>query len=127
MKEKMKKLGIALPDVFSAGFCRKVVNPVEPVGLGGYGSEAKRTSNEVMDDICVSVTALWDGENVAIFISSDTLHTGYFVYEKAAKMLEEKFGIAKEYVVFNSTHTHAGPSVHRGVACPGLEQYAPIY
>ncbi len=127
MKEKLEKLGIALPEGFSAGFCRKVVNPTEPIGLGGYGSEAKRTSCEIMDDICVTVTALSDGEQVILFISSDTLHTGYAVYEKAAGILEEKFGISKEYIVFNSTHTHAGPSVHRGVACPGLTAYAPIY
>ena len=127
MKEKLEKMGIVMPEGFSAGFCRKVVNPVEPIGLGGYGSEAKRVSLDIMDDICVSVTALCDGENVVIFISSDTLHTGYAVYERAAKDLEEKFGIAKEYIIFNSTHTHAGPSVHRGVACPGLDAYAPIY
>ena len=78
---------------FSAGFCRKVVNPTEPIGLGGYGSEARRVTLDIMDDICVSVTALCDGENVVIFISSDTLHTSYAVYEKAAKLLEEKFGI----------------------------------
>lgn len=127
MKEKLEKLGIALPEGFSAGFCRKVVNPVEPIGLGGWGSEAKRTSNDIVDDICVSVTALSDGENVVIFISSDTLHTSYTVYERAAKALEEKFGIAKEYVVFNSTHAHSAPAVHRGAACPGLEEYNPIY
>lgn len=127
MREKLEKLGIILPEGFSAGFCRKVVNPTQPIGLGGWGSEAKRVSCEIKDDICVSVTALCDGENVVIFISSDTLHTSYSVYEKAAKMLEESFGIAKEYIVFNSTHTHAAPSVHRGAACPGLAEYEPIY
>jgi len=127
MKEKLQAAGIALPEGFSAGFCRKVVNPTEPVGLGGYGSEAQRTSCDIMDDICVSCTALSDGEQIALFISSDTLHTGYAVYEKASRMIEEAFGISKEYVIYNSTHTHAGPSVHRGVACPGLDKYAPIY
>lgn len=109
MKEKLEKLGITLPEGFSAGFCRKVVNPVEPIGRGGYGSEAKRVTNDIMDDICVSVTALCDGDQIVIFISSDTLHTSYTVYEKAANILAEKFGIAKEYIVFNSTHTHAVP------------------
>lgn len=127
MKDKLNALGITLPMEFSAGFSRKIVNPVEPIGLGGYGSEAQRTSNDIMDDICVSCTALSDGEQVVLFFSSDTLHTGYAVYEKAAKIMEEKFGIAKEYIIFNSTHTHSGPSVHRAVACPGLDKYAPIY
>ena len=127
MKEKLNAVEIAIPKEFSAGFCRKVINPEEPIGLGGYGSEAQRVSKDIMDDICISCTALSDGEQIVLFFSSDTLHTSYAVYEKAANLLEEKFGISKEYVIFNSTHTHSGPSVHRGVACPGLDQYAPIY
>ncbi|MBQ3076005.1 MAG: hypothetical protein IJC26_08040, partial [Clostridia bacterium] len=127
MKEKLEKLKITLPEGFSAGFCRKVVNPIEPIGLGGYGSEAQRVSNDIMDDICISCTALSDGEKVVLFFSSDTLHTGSQVYETATELIEERLGIPKEYVILNSTHTHAGPSVHRGVACPGLEAYKPIY
>ena len=70
MKERLDKLEISLPQGFSAGYARAVVNPMEGTGLSGWGNETVRVSTEILDDICVTCTALSDGEKVFLSIYS---------------------------------------------------------
>ncbi|MBQ3075189.1 MAG: hypothetical protein IJC26_03890, partial [Clostridia bacterium] len=46
---------------FSVGYARLAINPPAGIGLGGFGNTNSRLSEKVLDDICVTCTALNDG------------------------------------------------------------------
>ncbi|MBE6711883.1 MAG: hypothetical protein E7580_00015 [Ruminococcaceae bacterium] len=126
MTEKLKKMGISLPEGFSVGYCRKVVNPVEGTGLSGWGNENVRVSTEILDDICVTCTALSDGEKVFLFYTCDVVGINNATGKIALERIEERYGITPEHIVLGATHTHTGPSVNSPKA-PGIEEYRPRF
>lgn len=126
MKERLDKLEIALPQGFSAGYARAVVNPMEGTGLSGWGNETVRVSTEILDDICVTCTALSDGEKVFLFYTCDVVGINTSTGKVALERIFEKFGIPAEHIVLGATHTHTGPSVNSAKA-PGIEEYRPRF
>jgi len=116
------KQGLSLPSGFSAGFARETVNPLPGTSLGGYGTADRRLSDRVLDDICVSCTALSDGEKVFLFYSTDSLYVRNTMLDQVTETLKAELGIEKEHVVMNATHSHAAPIIHYP-GMPGMPEY----
>ncbi len=126
MKEKLKEQNISLPQGFSAGFGRAVVNPLEGSGLAGWGNQNIRVSTEVLDDIMVTCTALCDGETVFLFYSCDVAGITGATAKIILERIVERYGIPVENIILGATHTHTGPSVNSADA-PGMEEYRPRF
>ena len=110
--EKMKALGIQLPEGFSVGFGREVINPLPGTGMAGWGNPSVRLSDAVKDDLMLTCTALSDGEAVVLMYSLDNCGCADGIYDRACEVLLEKFGIPGENVIVNATHTHTGPAIY---------------
>ncbi len=128
-KEEVKEKDtspIVYPEEFSVGFARETVNPPLGTGLGGYGNHMSRLSKKILDDLMLTCTALCDGENVVLLYSTDLVAIGPSVVSYVQKQAEKNFGIPKENVIINATHTHSSPAFYNSNVT-GMNKYAKIY
>ena len=80
---------ITLPEGFSAGWAREVVNPDQGTSLGGWPTAEKRLSGAIVDDIKLTLTALSDGEKVFFLFSTDALAVSENLFGQFAALAEK--------------------------------------
>ena len=92
------------PDVpFYAGYAKINISPDRfPILMFG-GTPAKR----INDDLFLTVVAVSDGENKALFISLDLQSASGTILTRALNTAE-KYGVPRENVLVNATHNHSG-------------------
>ena len=125
-KEEVNTEPITLPEGFSVGYGRKVINPENGTGLGGYGTQKTRLSQRILDDLMLTCTAISDGENVVFIFSSDSGQVGSGITGKVAELVEKNYGFPKSNVFVNATHSHSTPAMANSGA-PGLPKYCQMY
>jgi len=103
---------MASPTGLYAGFARETVNPEPGTCLGGWSTAKDRKSDQILDDIKLTCTALSDGVSIFLFYSVDSLYVKHDMVNKVAKMMESSYGISPENIVLNATHTHSAPAIH---------------
>ena len=103
---------IVIPEGFSVGYAKEKVNPPIGTSLGGFGNANDRLSGTIMDDLYLTCTAISDGENIMLLFASDSIHVGGGIANQVAKIAEKTYGIPKDNVIMNATHTHSGPSLY---------------
>ena len=111
LKEKMEQKNIKIPEEFSAGFGREIVNPEPGTGMAGWGNAGTRLSDAIVDDLMVTCTALCDGESIALIYSSDTLYVSSECVKKVAGYVMENYGIPAENLLITVTHSHSAPTI----------------
>ena len=96
---------------WKAGFAAAKITPSEPLMLAGYASRTIPT-RDVVDDLHLKVLALEDatGGRVLLF-TADLIGFRADFTEPACTRLTEATGIPRERILFNASHTHAGPAV----------------
>lgn len=91
--------------ILEIGYGRVDITPDYPVAMAG--SAASRISEGVMDPLYVTFIALRQGERTLLLATMDLVG----MYEEYANALRTRIstetGIAEEYVILNSTHTHS--------------------
>ncbi|MBR2633995.1 MAG: neutral/alkaline non-lysosomal ceramidase N-terminal domain-containing protein [Clostridia bacterium] len=112
-----------LPQGFSAGFARRVLNPRVGTVLGGYSGAENRKSRTIRDDIMLTCVAVCDGENTLLFYSGDYLGFSETVWNQVAKSVTRELGIPKENVLMNATHSHTAPAIHLSSTLAGIGSY----
>src|SRR6185503_10437031 len=89
-----------------AGTARVNITPQEPIWLAGYGARTK-PSEGVLQDIYAKALALQnDADPPAVIVTSDLLG---FTREMAATVADgvaRKYGLPRERLVLNASHTH---------------------
>lgn len=113
---------IVLPEGFSAGYGRRVVNPDQGTSLGGWPSAAQRLSGSIVDDIKLTCTALSDGEKIFFLFSTDALAVSDALFNKIASLAEKNHGVPVENVIVNATHSHSAPASYIS-GLPGVAKY----
>ncbi len=100
------------PFKLSAGFARHVVNPDKGTPMGGYGNATTRLSGEILDDICVSCTAISDGEETILLFNFDSCGIGRdHLWKPVTMLLEKELGIPAKNVLLNASHSHSAPAL----------------
>lgn len=92
---------IVYPEGFAVGFGRGDITPNEfPIPI--YNGNA----TGVHDSLMLTCTAIWDGESAALLFTADLKSCSRSLWNQASKIIEKKFGIPKDRVFINTTHTH---------------------
>ncbi len=117
---------IIYPHGFSVGYARETVNPGNGTGLGGYGTQNDRLSNKITNDLKLTCTALCDSKSAVLIFSTDLLSIPSSVVSKCSSLIMKAYGIPAENIIFNATHTHAGPAIANSNA-PGIAKYSKLY
>ena len=103
------------PGEFQAGVASKVISPPGPIWMAGYAART-RPSDEVLHDLHAKVLALRDerGERLVI-VTADLIALPRDLCNAVAERAKKKHGLERRQVLFNASHTHAGPVVWRNL------------
>src|SRR4051812_4818996 len=122
----MKTFGIylllALPclagaeTAWTAGVAQSVITPAESIWLAGY-ADRTRPSEGVLRDIYVKALAL-DAESgkPVVIVTADLVGWPREVSDPIAARCEKEFGIPRDRLVLNASHTHSAPVTSRNAA-----------
>lgn len=104
--EKLKKLHISLPAVFSAGYAAADISgtpETDPITYHGG------TATGVHDPLMLTCAAFCDGENIALVMTADLKKMFEPIARESLALVEETYGIPKENVIISCTHSHSAP------------------
>ena len=103
--------GLACAAEWRAGAARVDITPEEPIWMSGYASRNK-PSEGVLQRLHARALVLEDrrGEKIVI-VSTDLIGLPRSLTDVAGARLHKEHGIARERILFNSSHTHTGPMV----------------
>lgn len=94
---------------WKAGAAKIKITPKEPIWLAGYGDRT-RPSEGVRQDLYVKALALQDEAGaISVIVTSDLLGFTREVAEPIAARARQKYGLPRERLVLNASHTHSGP------------------
>lgn len=96
---------------WQAGVARVDITPSQPVWMGGYAART-HPSEGVRQHIFVKALALKDDTGaVTVLVTSDLLGFPGEVSEPIFIRVQQRFGLPRERVALNSSHTHSAPVV----------------
>ena len=97
------------PSQWKVGFAQTVITPAQPVLMAGYAGRTK-PFEKVAGELYVKAMVLedFDGHR-GVLVTSDLLGFPAEVTEPICERLQKQAGLKREQILFNSSHTHAGP------------------
>lgn len=103
--------GLPAGAAWQAGVAKADITPQEPIWLAGYSARTQPSAG-VRQHIFVKALALKDDQGPAtVMVSSDLLGFPREVAEPIAARVERQFGLPRERLLLNSSHTHSAPVI----------------
>lgn len=94
---------------WKAGVSRVVITPKQPMPMAGFASRT-HSSEGLIHDLWAKALVIEDIKGKrAVMISSDLLGFPKSVSDNIRNKLKIKFGLNREQILLNSSHTHSGP------------------
>ncbi len=106
-------LAVSLPAsaAWRAGVARADITPATPIWLAGYGFR-DHPSEGVRQHIFVKALALEDEQGQrTVLVSSDLVGFPREVADPIAARVQKQFGLPRERLLLNSSHTHSAPVI----------------
>ncbi|HME58691.1 MAG TPA: neutral/alkaline non-lysosomal ceramidase N-terminal domain-containing protein, partial [Terracidiphilus sp.] len=98
---------------WKAGVAQVAITPAEPIWMAGYGDRT-HPSEGVLRDIYVRALALEaEAGKPSVIVTADLLGFPREVSDAVAARCEKEFGLPRDRLVLNASHTHSAPVVHR--------------
>lgn len=99
-------------DKLLVGYAKKDITPDFPVGLTGYGNEASRLHEAVLDHIYGFCLAMTDGNGQTVLLYSvDLLLVNEQVVKAFCAAVAEATGVPENHILLAATHNHSAPNV----------------
>jgi hypothetical protein len=96
---------------WQAGVARVDITPTEPIWLAGYGART-HSSEGIRQHIFAKALALQDDQgSLTVLVSSDLLGFPRAVADPIAARVQKQFGLPRERLLLNSSHTHSAPVI----------------
>jgi len=104
-------VGIHAEAQLVAGTGRVKITPQLPMWLSGYAGREK-PATEVLQDLWAKALVLEDGRtNRVVIVTTDLLGLSHQVSADLAHQVDSLYGIRRDQLLLNSSHTHSGPMV----------------
>lgn len=99
--------------LWKAGVAQSVITPEGPIWMAGYGSR-KKPSEGVRRDLYVKALAIQDeAGKTAVLVTADLLGFNREVADAITELCQAQYGLPREAIVLNASHTHSAGIVHR--------------
>ncbi len=96
---------------FKAGVAREDITPPVPFWLSGYAARTNPAAT-VRTRLWAKALALQDNSGArAVLVTTDLIGLPADISEAAAARLTHRYRLPRAALVFNSSHTHAGPAI----------------
>jgi len=97
---------------WKVGLGKSKLTPTEPIRMGGYAAR-NRPSEGILTDLWVKAISLTDEKgNRGVIVTADIIRYPKFISDSIRNELFRRFGLRKEQIVLNGSHTHSGPEVN---------------
>jgi neutral ceramidase len=96
---------------FQAGAARIAITPPMPFWLTGYASRTKPAESVRMELWAKALAIRDDQGQRAVIITTDLIGLTQQLTDTVAERLAKSHGLKRSEVLFNSSHTHAGPVI----------------
>jgi hypothetical protein len=94
---------------WKAGTSKTVITPKEPLWMAGYAARTRPASG-TLHELYARVLVLEDARGRrAVLVSTDLLGNPRSISENVCRELASKYGLPREAVMLNASHTHCGP------------------
>jgi neutral ceramidase len=101
---------------WKAGVSATVITPARPIWMAGY-SARKQPSAGTLQDIYAKALALQDSSGTrVVLVTTDLLGITKEVAADVAEKVRKQYGLSRDRLMFNSSHTHCGPVIGRMLA-----------
>jgi neutral ceramidase len=95
--------------LWKAGTAKAVITPKEPLWMAGYASRTSPAAG-TLHELYARVLVLEDARGRrAVLVSTDLLGIPRSISENVCRELNSKYGLPREAVMLNASHTHCGP------------------
>jgi neutral ceramidase len=95
---------------WKAGVAKVAITPTESIWMAGYGARTK-PSEGVQTDLYLKALALDDGSGrPSVLVTSDLVGLRRQVADTIAERCEKQYGLTRDRLAINSSHTHSGPT-----------------
>jgi neutral ceramidase len=102
--------------LLKAGLAKVVITPETNVWMAGYASR-KRPAEGKIHDLHAKALAIMDGSgNRLILVTADLLGFPRALTEEVAQRAKRSYGLKREQILFNASHTHTGPVLSGSLA-----------
>lgn len=94
---------------FKAGLARIVITPEKPTWMAGYANRNKPSAGK-LHDLMAKALAIQDAKgNRVVIVTTDLLGLPGALSSEIAEHANKSYGLRREQILFNSSHTHTGP------------------
>ncbi len=94
---------------WKAGVARVKITPEEPMWLAGYASR-NHPMEGVRQDVWAKALAMEDGKgHVGVIVTLDLCGIQREMTHEMLDVLNRRYGLKPDQVIFNASHTHSGP------------------
>ena len=99
------------PAAWRAGSSTVKITPEQPMWMAGYAARNK-PSEGVMQDLYVKILAIEDAEGAsAVIVTCDLIGIPRALRESLEEEVASRFGIPRDALLLNASHTHCGPEL----------------
>lgn len=102
---------ITLAAYIKVGVGRVVITPELPFQLTGYAGRDTLATQKAHDLWTKALVIEESASNRIVIVTADVLGLTPAISEAAAQRVMAKYGITRSQIMFNSSHTHAGPMI----------------
>ena len=96
---------------WKAGVAATAITPAEPMWLAGWAAR-RRAATGKSAELFTKALALQDAQGGrALIITADLIAVPREVAQQVAAQLQVRWGIPRDRILFNGSHTHTGPEV----------------
>ncbi|RXK49750.1 neutral/alkaline non-lysosomal ceramidase N-terminal domain-containing protein [Aquirufa rosea] len=95
---------------FQVGIAKINITPKSPAFLTGYANRDKPAEG-VVHDLWAKAIVVTNKKEKVIIVTTDLLGLSHQVSTEVAQKIQEKLGIERRQLMFNSSHTHSGPMI----------------
>lgn len=101
---------------FKAGLAKIAITPEKPTWMAGYANRTKPSEGK-LHDLFAKALAIQDSRgNRVVIVSTDLLGLPRALTAEISEHANKSYGLRREQILFNSSHTHTGPVVNSSLA-----------
>ena len=107
--EPLRRAESAPANVYKAGFARAIITPENPVWMAGYAARTKPSEGK-LHDLYAKAMAIEDARGRRlVLVTTDLLGLPRALTSEISEHANKSYGLRREHILFNSSHTHTGP------------------
>ncbi len=98
-----------------AGFAKTVITPDKPIWLSGYAARTKPSEGKYHDIWAKALAVEDERGNRVVLVTTDILGFSREIAEPIAERVRSQYGLRRDQLMLNSSHTHTGPIVRHNL------------